>query len=38
MPKKKFKKVKEYFSKIRKHLESMNDDEILDFYITQAED
>ena len=36
--KKKIKKVKEYFSKNSKHLESMNDDEIFDFYITQAED
>ena len=36
--KKKIRKVKEYFSKKSKHLENMNDDEIIDFYINQAED
>ena len=32
--KKEIKKVKEYFSKKTKHLEGMNDDEILDCYVT----
>ena len=36
--KNKINKVKEYFSKKSKHLEGMNDDEILDFYITKEED
>ena len=36
--KNKIKKLNEYFSKKSKHLEGMNDDEILDFYITQAQD
>ena len=32
--KKKIRKVKEYLSKNSKRLEDMNDDEIIDFYIT----